>query len=47
MMNTIHPQMKISRRDFLKFSSIAGVTVVGGYLLSEYTPGWTMKARLS
>jgi hypothetical protein len=31
-------QKGLSRRDFLKISSFAGVTAIGGYLLSEYTP---------
>lgn len=38
MNNNEKTHKSISRRDFLKISAGAGVAVVGGYLLSEYTP---------
>jgi len=37
-MNTNQSRLKISRRNFLKIIGVAGVTAVGGYVLSEYTP---------
>lgn len=38
MENKNNHQRSLSRRDFLKFSAVAGVAVAGGYVLSEYTP---------
>lgn len=32
------PQRRLNRRDFLKLSAVTGAAVVGGYVLSEYTP---------
>jgi hypothetical protein len=37
-MNKIPPRQIVNRRDFLKLLGVAGVTVVGGYVLFEYTP---------
>ena len=37
-MNTNQSRLNLSRRDFLKILGVAGVTVAGGYVLSEYTP---------
>lgn len=31
-------KQKLSRRNFLKLMAAGGVTVVGGYILSEYAP---------
>jgi hypothetical protein len=38
MMNKTKSHPRMSRRDFLKLLAVSGVTVTGGYLLSEYAP---------
>ncbi len=37
-MNKTESRPMLSRRDFLKLLAVGGVTVTGGYLLSEYAP---------
>lgn len=37
-MNKTQPSKRLSRRDFVKLTALAGLATMGGYVLSEYSP---------